>query len=115
MVQQQADGEGQLAPGGLVGLQLFHAGAGQRVVFGAPVIFGDAPFRLDPAFALAAVQGGIQRALSDPEGFFGNLLDALGYGPAVERLERQRFENEQIECALRQVHIAPLSLLQGKA
>jgi hypothetical protein len=34
---------------------------------------------------------------------FGDLLNALGNGPAVLRLEGNRFEDEQIESALRQI------------
>src|SRR5205807_8736290 len=45
----------------------------------------------------------VQRALWDLKGFARDLMDALGDRPAVHRLERERFEDQEVERALRQV------------
>src|SRR5438270_10415982 len=45
----------------------------------------------------------VQRALWDLKGFARDLMDALRDRPAVHWLERERFENQEVERALRQV------------
>ena len=93
------------------------AGAGQLVELGPPVVVGRPPPRGDPAAPLQPVQGGVQRALRHLQRGARDLVEALRDGPAVLRPERQRLEDQQIECALREVeplvrHVCPLSLLQ---
>src|SRR5437762_1952065 len=63
------------------------------------------------------MQRGIERSLLYPQGIAGDLLQAFGDRPPVERLERQSLEDEQVESALREIEAfvhwrASLSLLQ---
>jgi hypothetical protein len=87
----------------LFALELFAAGRGELVIFGAAIIFGRAPAGFDPAATLEAVQRGVQRTLLDLQNVFGDLLNTFRNGPAVLRLESNRFEDEQIQSALRQI------------
>ena len=97
------DGGGELVPAFGLGFELLSAAASELVVFGAAVVVGGAPFGLDPATALEAVKGGIERTLLDAEDVARYLLDALGDGPAVLRAEGKSLEDEQVEGALRKV------------
>src|SRR5262249_25267715 len=76
---------------------------------GLPVVVGDVPLGLDPAAALEAMQRRVQRALLHLERVVGNLLDAFGNRPAVLRLERDGFQDQEIERALRQIHGSPFA------
>src|ERR1700680_5308897 len=49
------------------------------------------------------MQGGIQRALPDPEAAPRHLVDVTADSPAVHRGERQRLENQQIKRPLHHV------------
>jgi hypothetical protein len=46
------------------------------------------------------MQRGVQRALLNLQNVVGNLYDALGDGPPVHGLERDRLQNQQVERAL---------------
>ena len=96
-------GGGEFVPGTLFALELFAAGGGKFVILRAAIIFGSAPAGFDPAATLQAVQRGVQRALLDLQNVFGDLLNTFRNGPAMLRLESNRFEDEQIESALRQI------------
>ena len=43
------------------------------------------------------MEGGIERALLDAEHVARDLLDALGYGPAMLRFQRKGLQDEQIQ------------------
>jgi len=90
-------------PVGFFRLEIFFAGAGEGIVFGAAVVFGFAPCGFDPGLLFETVKSGIERALIDLEDVVGDLADALGDGPAVERLEGDGFEDEEVESALDEV------------
>src|SRR6185369_14823859 len=96
-----ADGGGEAGP--LLGfvVQLLPAGRGEVIKAGTPAEFGDTPFSLDPALMLEAMQGGVERALVDPQDVLRDLLDALGDGPAVHGLVLEGAKNEQVESALK--------------
>src|SRR5882762_6639289 len=81
-------------------LQLFPAASGKPVILGLPVIVRIAPLCVDPASLLQPVQCRIQRALLYLQHVLGDLLDAQRNAPAVHGLERQGFQNEQVERAL---------------
>ena len=89
------------------------AAVGEFVVFGAAIVFGGAPAGFDPAAAFEAVEGGIEGALLNLENVAGNLLYALGDGPAVLGFEGEGAEDEEVEGALRKIdalrHLLPLS------
>src|ERR1700733_12188965 len=46
------------------------------------------------------MEGGIERALLDAQHVARNLLDALGYGPAMLRFQRKGLQDEQIQRSL---------------
>src|SRR5688500_5443254 len=76
---------------------------GEPVILGAAVVVARAPLAVDPFLELEALQGGVQRALVHVEHTPGHLLNALADPPAVHRLERQRFEHQQIERTAKHV------------
>ena len=79
----QVDGGREAAPVGGFFFQLLAAGVGERVELGLAPGFAFRPLGLDPRLLLQPVERGIKRALLDLQDFSGNLLDALGNGPAV--------------------------------
>src|SRR5579864_2836033 len=82
--------------------ELFFAGACQRVVAGAAIVFRSAPLGRNPAALFEAQECGVERALIQLEKVFGNLLDALGDTVTVKRPERiERFENDEVKRALK--------------
>src|SRR5262249_31168030 len=52
---------------------------------------------------LEAIESGVERALWDGERLAGDLMNALRHCPTVLRLERQRFEDQEVERPLGQV------------
>src|SRR5438067_1579370 len=86
----------QLYPGFLLHFEPLASALGQLVIFGAPVIFGNAPTSLDPAAPLQPMERGIQRSLLDTQHVVGNLLDALRYRPAMLSFQDQRLQNEYV-------------------
>src|SRR6266545_4410929 len=96
----QRDGGGEPFPRRGFPVELFAAGPGELVVLRPPVLIRHAPLGFDPALVLEALQRGIQRALLHQQHVVGQLPDAPGDRPAVHRLERERFENEEIERPL---------------
>src|SRR5687767_3843848 len=90
-VEHEVDRARHPAPLRQLVAEVFAAGARQRVITGAPVVGGDAPFRGNQPLALEAVERGIERALSGLQYAFGPLLDAFGDPPAVHRLQLERF------------------------
>src|SRR5439155_13832819 len=108
----------QLPPSSSFSLQLLSAAFRKVVILSPATVLRYAPVGFDPAPALESVQRRIQRALLHLKNVARNLLNALGDGPAVLGFERQRFQNEEIQCALRQVnafvHHFPLLLLQNQ-
>src|SRR5262245_1400164 len=79
--------------------------SGQLVVLRAPVVVRRAPRRLDPPAALQSMKRRIQGALADIQGCGRDLMEALRDCPPVSRLERQRFQNQEIECALGKIEL----------
>ena len=57
----------------------------------------------DPALVLELVQRGVERSVAHLQDVTGYLLEALPDGPAVERLEGEDFENQQVERALDEI------------
>src|SRR5215467_2380092 len=81
-------------------LQLLPSHASERVELGSPIVFGRFPLGCDPAFLLQFVQRWIEGAVADLENVSRNLLQALPDGPAMQRLERQNLQKQQIQSPL---------------
>src|SRR4051812_19430466 len=102
--QHLAHGGGQFLPRFLLNLKLAASALRELVKLCFTIIFGSAPLRIDPSAALQAVQRGIERALLNAQQVAGHLLNALRYSPAVERLQGNSAEDQQIKCALRKIN-----------
>ena len=63
----------------------------------------DGPFGTDPAVLFEFVKRWIERALADLQNFAGHLVDALRDGPTMHGLERDDFQDEQIQGALDEI------------
>jgi hypothetical protein len=99
----QIDCGRQAIPIGGFLFELSAAGGSKRVEASAAAGFGLARFGFDPAVKLKAMQCGIEGALLDLQDLAGDLLDALGDGPAVLRLQGEGFEDEEVESALNEI------------
>ena len=82
--------------------QLLPPSAREAIKFCAAAGVGDAPFGFNPAAALEAVQGGIERTLFQGKPILGNDRNAFGDVPAVQVGGGEGLENEKIECSLEQ-------------
>src|SRR5580698_1758860 len=99
--EQPLDDRGHTFPGFGFGRELSPAGARQRVKLCFAIVFGDAPFRRNPAALFKAQKRGVKRALIQLEQILRDLLDAHGDSVAVLRAHRvERFEDDQIQRAL---------------
>src|SRR5579864_230293 len=105
LLQDQCNSGRQTFPLTQFFLELFGACGSQFVELGTAIVVGDAPLGIDPASLLQSRQCGIQRSLAHLKSFLGNLLDALGNSPTMHRFERQRFEDQQVQSALQQLHL----------
>jgi len=85
------------------GLQTALAGSREAIVFGFASVFRLAPITLDPALVFEAIKRWIKGALPDFETLFGGLLDAEENAVAVQRPERDGFENKHVERALQKI------------
>src|SRR5947207_4736989 len=112
-LQDLRDRGSKLAPGTFFAFQLLVPKPRQLIKLGAAIVFRRAPACFDPAFALQAMQRGIQGALLYEKSLAGDLMNALRDGPAVLRLKGEGAEDQQVQGALRKVysrvrHFAPL-------
>jgi hypothetical protein len=98
--ENSADGGELTGPFASFVFQGFFASVGEDVVFGAAIVFGGAPFAVDPAGALEAEERGAEGAGVDLEDAFTDLIDADGDAVAVHGFERESFEDEHVESSL---------------
>src|SRR5262245_47268698 len=70
---------------------------GEAVIARATVVVRGGLRALDVSIALQPLQGRIERAEGDAEDAARHLLDALADAVAVQRRQRQRLEDEQID------------------
>jgi hypothetical protein len=96
----EVDGLRKAVPVGGFPFELGAASVQQGIELSLAAGFAFGPVRGDPALLLEAMQCWVERALLDLENFVGDLSNGLGNRPAVLRLEGDRLEDEQIECAL---------------
>src|ERR1044072_3357708 len=97
------DGEHQSIPARFFCLQLFSSGACELVELRFAAGFVYVPARRDPTFLLDAIEGGIQRSMFDIQHFVGELAEALDDPVTVQLAQRERLENQHVECSLQQI------------
>jgi len=81
------------------------AGGGESIEARAAVVLRGAPRRFEPTSFDEAMERGIERSLVDFQDAAGDLLDPLADPPAVHGLERDGFEDQEIEGPLEDVGI----------
>src|SRR5438105_3219151 len=79
------------------------AEARERIKFRAAAEFAGLPFGRDPAFLLELVQRRVERSVADLQHVARDLLQALADGPAVEWLESENFQQQEVESALDEI------------
>jgi len=102
-IQSRCDGRCEPVPAFGFLAQAAAPGRGQGVIFGAAVVIADAPFGGDEVLVFQAVEGGIQGSLGNFQRVAGDLLDAQQHAVTVQRLQRDGFENQHVECSRQQV------------
>jgi len=102
-LHDEIDGGRETVPVGEFFFELDAARGGEGVKLGDAAGFRFGALAPDPALLFEAMEGGVEGALLDLEDVLGDLLDALGDGPAVLGLESEGFEDEKVESALDEV------------
>jgi hypothetical protein len=93
------DRAGDTPPFAFLAPELAAAGRGQRVEARAAVVVRRAPFGVDPAARLQALQRRIERSVIDDEYVAGRLLNRTGNGLAVRRLASvRRMRRSSVPC-----------------
>src|SRR3981189_697474 len=100
LVENAGDDSGHVGPFGGLGLELTRTGSGERVKAGAAIVLRNTPLAFDPAPALKTIDGNVEGTLQDFEALAGDLLDAQQDAVAMQRTDRDRLEDEHLECAL---------------
>jgi len=103
----------------VVGLftQALAAGGGEFVELGAAIVLRCAPTRLEHPLTDQAEHAGIERALFDQQGIAGDLSNTQKDAVPMQRAERDRLEDAEIESAgkkLSMVGHMPSKLLRRK-
>src|SRR6516162_612967 len=95
-----AHGCRQLLPGVSLNFKLLSSGFRELVEFGLAIVLRCTPAGFDPAPALQAMKGRIERPLLHSQHIARNLPDTFRNGPAVKRLQRQSAQDEQVQRSL---------------
>src|SRR5205807_6650181 len=77
----------------------FPPGSRQLVEFRAAIVLRRVPVSLQQSLSHQSKQRRVERALFDQQRSVGNLFDAQQNTVAIERAQRDGFQNEQIESA----------------
>ncbi len=101
--QDKPDGRREALPIGFLRLEIFLSGACEGIIFCAAIVFGFAPFGLNPGLLFEAMQSGVEGALIDLEDIVGDAANALGNGPSVHGFEGNGLKDEKVESALDEV------------
>jgi type I restriction enzyme S subunit len=75
---------------------LLAAEPSQRVELGTAVVLTGLPLGGNPSLLFQLVQGGIERSVAHLKDVAGNLLQALADCPAIERLQCQDLQQQQV-------------------
>ncbi len=78
---------------------------GERIEPSRPILLRRLPLALDPALLFEALQGRVERALSDAQQVLGLLLDELAQRPAVHCATGECPEDQQIEGAAEEIGV----------
>jgi hypothetical protein len=103
LADDEVDGCREAVPVGSFLFKLRTAWGGESVELGLATGFAFSPLRLDPSLLLKTMQGGVERTLLYLENFAGDLLNPLGDGPSMQRFEKERFEDEEVEGSLNEI------------
>ena len=98
-------GGGELDPGVPFQFELPASRLGEFVILGAAIVFRSTPLRFDPAAALESMECRVEGALRNLQRCPRHLVQTLGDRPSMHRLERERLEDEEIQCSLRKVEL----------
>src|SRR6185312_818443 len=98
-VQCRGNRGGQAVPARRLLAKAAASRGGQGVILGAAVVLALAPFGGDEVLMLQAVKRWIERALRNLERIARNLLDAQQHAVSMQRFQRNRFEDQHVECA----------------
>src|SRR5262245_10756934 len=79
------------------------ARACELIELGPPVVLRRFPLGGDPALVLELVERRIERPFAHLENFPRNLAEPDADSPAVQRLERENLQDQEVECALNQI------------
>jgi hypothetical protein len=97
--------------------ELLPAQPGERIKLGPPVVFCLLPLGCDPAFLLQLVQSRVEGSFANLQHVSGERFQAETDSLAVQGLERQDFQEKQIEGALDEIvrftHIGFLDEYKG--
>src|SRR6185436_12999707 len=93
----------QPRPRGLFMRKALLAGFRQAVKPRPTIVFRRAPIGGDPTLFLETLQSGVERSLLDLKDFFRELPDPLRDRPAVQRLERDGLQDQQVDGALNEI------------
>src|ERR1700738_3925091 len=99
LLQYQRDGLGGALPFREFRFEMLSASRRERVVLRAAVVFRGRPLRSDQLLQFEPMKRRIERSLSDLQCFFRQLLDALSDAPSMHRLQRQRFQDQEIQSS----------------
>src|SRR5208282_1107582 len=97
------DGRGKTVPVGRLFFELLPPEPGQRIKFAATVVFTQLPLGSNPTALFQLVQRGVERAIADPQYIAGHLFQTLTNGPAIERIQGQYFQDQHVQCPLKQL------------
>src|SRR5579863_10598131 len=92
-------------PRGHAGLESPSSGGTQAVVLRVAVVFRETPLGDHELLPLQAVQRGVECAFTELQGRAGRLADPVRDRVSVARSPTQRFENEEVERATREIDI----------
>jgi hypothetical protein len=90
---------------GRLDLQLPSACTSELVVPGSPVVFREAPVRLDPPFLSEFVEGRIQGSLVHLQVLIGDHPNPLADAPSVERFNGEDLEDQHVQSASNHVRM----------
>src|SRR5215469_2491614 len=101
----QNSGDRRELPAPLLGFsfELLTAGFSQAVVFGPAIILSCPPLRLNPSGTLETAERGKEGTGIHLKNAFADLLDAHGNAITVHRFQRQRLQNQHVQCPLHQI------------